>query len=302
MKRIILAIFSICILTVLIVAPIAVNRKEQYGSLVQARESQNANLATLSQGITNYSVTGTKMAPCVIFVHGASGPMSVWNKNIPALANSGHRVITYDLLGRGLSDRPNVEYNLELYRQQLEGLISSVQCQGRINLVGSSMGAIVATDFALANTSLIRHLVIIGPAGFKIKTAPSAKLLQIPLIGEYAISIIGKKSLIKHNKKYYANASLWPEAADDYAQQFQFSGYKRALLSTMRHMPMNDFSNGYEKLGNTDIETLLIWGKNDITFPYSNFEFAQTLIKPIHAITIENRGTCPTIRTSRSRK
>ena len=59
-------------------------------------------------------------ARTVVLVHGFSVPYYIWDSTTTALAAAGYRVVRYDEYGRGLSDRPNVDYTADLYDRQLE--------------------------------------------------------------------------------------------------------------------------------------------------------------------------------------
>lgn len=281
------------VLAVMVALPFFVNAFEQTGDLEYDRARSEDSFVTLSEGITHYTRSGPSSESCVILIHGVSGPMSGWQKTLPALAEAGHKVIAYDLFGRGLSDRPNVTYDRAFYRKQLKELLNETGCRNGTSLVGSSMGAIIAADFATSHPEHVRRVVLIGPAGFEIEATAAASLMQIPVIGEYGIAVGGRNSLKKHNEKYYWKPELWPEAASAFVEQFRYPGYKRAVLSTMRNMPVEDFKSGYSDLRKTDIETMLIWGRLDQTFPYQHFDKAKALIAPIRAETIEAAAHVP---------
>ncbi|MEM9487753.1 MAG: alpha/beta fold hydrolase [Myxococcota bacterium] len=274
-------------------APCVVSTIEQSGSLTEARADLGATLVNLKDGRTHYESAGPGSTRCVVLIHGASGPMSVWDKTVPALTARGRKVVRYHLYGRGLSDRPDGRHDLALYRRQLSGLLTELGCSGSADLVGSSMGSIIASDFAMANPGRVDRVVLIGPAGFPIEASPAASLLQVSLVGEYAMAVIGGPMLKRHNRKYYAEPERWPEAAVDFAAQLRYPGYKRAILSTMRHMPVSEYTDGYRALGRSKTPVVLIWGRHDATFPFSHFDEAKRLLAPIEAHAIADAAHLP---------
>ena len=50
-----------------------------------------------------YEVTGADDAPAVVLTHGAGGSHAAWFQQVPALADAGYRVVTWDSRGFGLS-------------------------------------------------------------------------------------------------------------------------------------------------------------------------------------------------------
>jgi pimeloyl-ACP methyl ester carboxylesterase len=263
-----------------------------------ARDGASGAFVTLASGITHYERGGAggDAAHALVLIHGASGPMSIWDKTFSALVAAGHPVLRYDLLGRGLSDRPRGPYDLTLYVTQLEQLLDATGLgTTKLTLVGSSMGAIVATEFARRHPGRIARIALIGPAGFAIEANPLARLLAVPGVGDYLMRVIGDRLLPAHHAKYFVHPEAFPEALDAYRAQLAFDGYKHAIVSTMRDMPMNDYHDGYAHLVPLGKPVLLLWGKEDRTFPASNFEPTKNLLAPVlsEAALLDNAAHAP---------
>ncbi|MBA3968428.1 MAG: alpha/beta fold hydrolase, partial [Nitrospirales bacterium] len=84
--------------------------------------------------------------PPLILIHGFGGSMWQWEHQYSVLAHT-HRVIILDLLGSGLSDKPEEAYTpkhmVEFFRQFMDTLNIP-----RATLVGNSMGAGLAMAMA----------------------------------------------------------------------------------------------------------------------------------------------------------
>jgi pimeloyl-ACP methyl ester carboxylesterase len=84
---------------------------------------------------------------------------------------SGHRVLLFDLFGRGFSDTPSdLPHDARLYvSQTLMALASSPLAwtgeQARVRVVGYSMGGGVAAHFVAAFPVMVESLVLLAPAG-----------------------------------------------------------------------------------------------------------------------------------------
>jgi len=75
----------------------------------------------------------------VILIHGYPLSGSSWEKQIPGLLDTGHRVITYDRRGFGKSSQPTSGYNYDTFAADLHALVTHLKLQ-HFALVGFSMG------------------------------------------------------------------------------------------------------------------------------------------------------------------
>ena len=103
-------------------------------------------------GGTSYSVYAPRSPDAlatVVLIHGVGMNRSVWAPQIDALAAS-YQVLVYDMLGHGESALPSATPTLAEYAAQLKALLDAMGI-GRAHVVGHSMGALVALEFALAH-------------------------------------------------------------------------------------------------------------------------------------------------------
>ena len=96
-------------------------------------------------GETGFSVSG-RGTP-IVLIHGVGMRQQVWAPQVQDFARD-FKVITYDMLGHGQSDVPPEGVQLTCYAEQLRGLLDHLGIQ-RAHVVGHSMGALVALEFAL---------------------------------------------------------------------------------------------------------------------------------------------------------
>ncbi len=81
----------------------------------------------------------------LVLIHGWTCNMDHWRDQVPAFAKHG-RVITLDLIGHGLSDKPQATYTLDLFAQAVDAVMRDAKVK-RAVLVGHSMGTPVAREF-----------------------------------------------------------------------------------------------------------------------------------------------------------
>jgi pimeloyl-ACP methyl ester carboxylesterase len=98
----------------------------------------------------------------VVLIHGYPLSGASWEKQVPALLNAGHRVITYDRRGFGRSSQPSEGYNYDTFAEDLHKLITHLKLQD-FTLVGFSMGGgEIARYFGKYGPNGASKAVIIG--------------------------------------------------------------------------------------------------------------------------------------------
>ena len=75
----------------------------------------------------------------VVLIHGWPLSGASWEKQVSALLDAGHRVITYDRRGFGKSSRPIAGYEYDTFASDLEKLVAKLDLRDA-TLVGFSMG------------------------------------------------------------------------------------------------------------------------------------------------------------------
>jgi non-heme chloroperoxidase len=84
--------------------------------------------------------------PPVVLIHGYPLSGRGWDKQVPALLEAGHRVITYDRRGFGNSSQPAVGYDYDTFAADLHTLLEHLDLHDAV-LVGHSMGTGEATRY-----------------------------------------------------------------------------------------------------------------------------------------------------------
>jgi 4,5:9,10-diseco-3-hydroxy-5,9,17-trioxoandrosta-1(10),2-diene-4-oate hydrolase len=104
----------------------------------------------------------------VIFLHGAGGGASGYSNfkgNYPEFAKAGYRTIVPDLLGYGLSSKPDIaQYDLDFFVAGVKGMVDALGLKN-ITLLGNSLGGAVALGYALAYPDEVSRLILMAPGG-----------------------------------------------------------------------------------------------------------------------------------------
>jgi 3-oxoadipate enol-lactonase len=112
--------------------------------------------------VTFYEDSG--QGPPVVLVHGHSADLRLWDLQVPALVESGYRVIRYDVRGHGRSAAPPSGYTWENYTLDLRDLLDSLKVEAPAHIVGLSMGGGIALQFALDFPERVSSLVLVDSA------------------------------------------------------------------------------------------------------------------------------------------
>jgi non-heme chloroperoxidase len=115
----------------------------------------------------------------VILIHGYPLSGASWERQVPALLEAGHRVITYDRRGFGKSSQPTAGYNYDTFAEDLHKLVSQLKLRD-FSLVGFSMGGgEVARYLGKYGSKGVKKAVIIsGVTPYLLKTADNPEGLD----------------------------------------------------------------------------------------------------------------------------
>lgn len=259
----------------------------------KTRETAPGNFVKLSFGYTHYEFAGLEDGPPVILIHGFSIPYYIWNPTFEALSDAGIRVLRYDLIGRGFTDRPDVKYDLDLYVRQLFGLVEKLDLETPVDLVGLSMGGPISIAFCDRYPHLTGKLCLIDPAGLTMTSTSLGRLILRPRIGEWIFNLFGNRILLSQLTRDFSEPDKFPAYIEMAKMQMKFKGYKRALLSTLRNDALSDLTELYKRVGGQDRQSLLIWGAEDKLVPFSLNRIIRNAIPKIAFYGIEGAGHIP---------
>ncbi len=210
--------------------------------------------------------------PPVILVHGLGGSLWQWEYQQAALS-AYHRLITLDLLGSGLSDKPDIEYTpqamLEFFRSFMDAL--GIQ---QASLVGNSLGAGLVTGMALTYPERVDRLVLIDGLPDHVREKTTSPMIRQAIDSPTPAWLV---SLGNHFAGRRVTRSILEEIVHDPAlltptvidRSYRNRSRPRAippLLSLVRSLTL--WEDGFAKhLGEIRHSTLIIWGAEDHIFP-----------------------------------
>lgn len=258
-----------------------------------ARLSASGEFLRLRDGVVHYELSGPKKGPLVVLVHGFTTPFFVWDPTQKALVRAGYRVLRFDLFGRGYSDRPDTKYSLELYERQLIGLLDALHFEGPFSLVGLSMGGAISAHVASKHPSRIRRLALLAPAGVPTRSGALAKVAQLPLVGEYLIRVLGTNILLRGAYRSFSSRAPSPDFMKQFRYQMGFHGYRRAILSSLRYVPLQWMKGTYETIQKQPYPVMIFWGKRDRVIPFESHRYLKDWLPRAKIQAIDGVGHQP---------
>ncbi|PJA77886.1 MAG: hypothetical protein CO149_07070 [Nitrospirae bacterium CG_4_9_14_3_um_filter_51_5] len=210
--------------------------------------------------------------PPLILIHGFGGSMWHWEHQYSVLAHT-HRVIILDLLGSGISDKPEDAYTpkhlVEFFRQFMDSLNIS-----QATLVGNSMGAGLAMAMALDYPERVQRLVLISGFPAQVENSIASPHYQRflnhrpPLwLAKLGNWMAGKRTTEQILKEViYNSALISPAVIDRSFHNRQRGDFLAPLYSLMDNIKTweGQYGNRLQKISQ---RVLLLWGDHDRVFP-----------------------------------
>ncbi|KIJ24858.1 hypothetical protein M422DRAFT_38981, partial [Sphaerobolus stellatus SS14] len=200
-------------------------------------------------GKTTYWLLGPEDGTKVVLVHGISIPCIIWRNVAPYLAESGFRVLVYDLHGRGYSEAPNTIYNHDLYTTQLALLLQHIRWDSA-QIVGLSMGGGITAAFAALFPNLITEKIVFLASVGLMQELPA----EAPALPDADPELTADPSNVQ---------KLMPKL-----QRENLPGFARALASSFRDGPLRGLENAFKMVADTPrLKCCIIHGTGDRTVP-----------------------------------
>lgn len=127
------------------------------------RESREYDLLSVSVDGAEvaYAQQGRLALPPLVMLHGWAASHKVWKYGFSAFSPR-WRVIAPDMVGFGISEKPDRDYTLDGLTSWLGKFLDALKLD-RVTLVAHSMGGTIALLYALQNPGRIQKLVVSNP-------------------------------------------------------------------------------------------------------------------------------------------
>ncbi|ANM09678.1 MULTISPECIES: alpha/beta fold hydrolase [unclassified Rhizobium] len=198
--------------------------------------------------------------PAVILLHGGLGHSGNWGYQVPALLQSGRRVVLIDSRGHGRSSRDARPYSYELMASDVLAVMDELSLE-KASFVGWSDGACIALILAATAPSRVA-----GVFFFACNMDPSGTL-------EFVATPVIDRCFSRHAKDYAALSAT----PDD------FKGFVEAVSLMMRTEP----NYRAEDLGRIGVPVAIVLGEHDEFIKPEHAEYLARSIPDAQMITLK---------------
>ncbi len=238
----------------------------EYGELHMLLSGADSRYTTIAGHRVHYYTMGPVNGTAVVLVHGLGGRSEDWQNLAPYLTKAGYRVYMPDLLGFGRSDKPtDFSYSIADEASVVIGFADSTGLK-QFDLGGWSMGGWVAQRVASAHPARVQRLMLFDSAGIYEKPVWDTQLFTPSSPAEleqlYALLIPKPPMLpafVVRDILRSSRNNLWV--------------IRRAIDSMMLGRDTTDTLTPGLKM-----RVLIVWGREDRLFPFSQGEMMHRLI------------------------
>lgn len=251
-----------------------------------------------------YTVMGSGRP--LVLLHGFGASIGHWRQNISVLASGGYQVFALDLLGFGGSDKPPLDYSLELWEELIVDFCASHVRQPAI-FVGNSIGALLSLMLVANYPEVSAGAVLINCAGglnhrphelnlpLRLVMTGFTKLVSSKVLGPFIFDRIRQKHRIRRTLEqvYFNRDAIADELVEMLYEPSCDTGAQQVFASILTAPPGPTPS---ELLPQIKHPLLVLWGEKDPWTPIKGAKIYQELSEngqPIEFVSIPNTGHCP---------
>ena len=209
----------------------------------------------------------------LVFINGAGATLEPMLAVIPMYAEQ-FKCILFDNRGVGKTDAPDIPYTTEMMANDLAGLLDVIGIS-KANIFGSSMGGMIAQQFAIHYPERVNRLILRctscgGPRSIPIPEFDSSDI-------DTLISKCMTQQFIAENPEVVENVKSW------FPQGTSTVGMMRQGEAAMSH-------DTYESLSKITAPTLIITGDSDEVIPSENSKILAAYIPNAELVVLPKTG------------
>ncbi|TQR08573.1 alpha/beta fold hydrolase [Psychrobacillus soli] len=217
-------------------------------------------------GIESHYWEGGSGYPLILIHGGGAGAdgWGNWNHIMDKYVSQGFHVIAYDVLGYGLSSRPDpvtFNYTQEARVDQLVSLISGLDLN-RVSLIGNSLGGAIAASATAKLPEKINKLVLMGASG---RRKPNDNSEGVRTLATYNNEREHMERIIRNltNEQFV----ITEELLDYRLKMANDPATSAAYQATMSNLNKNGLFILDEDLKSIKQKTLIVHGREDNQVP-----------------------------------
>ena len=214
-----------------------------------------------------------------------------------------YQVYVPDLLGWGLSEKPSLTYDGELYIQLVQDFLQDV-VEGRPVLVTSGLAAAYAVQLGVDQPELVRALAMVCPLGLDLhgeepdlKDAFLHRMMRLPVLGTSALNVFTSRAGISSHLRHEVYAA--PERVD----RALIEHYYRSSHEPGAHASLAAYLAGYlnhnvrKVLPRLSLPVWIAWGRQSASPPVDRCDQWLKYLVDANLEVLEGAGSQPHAET-----
>jgi 2-hydroxymuconate-semialdehyde hydrolase len=227
-----------------------------------------------------YESTGT--GDPVVLLHGIGRSLEDWALQHERLSG-GHRVISLDMPGFGLSQRMQAVTTLGSLADGVWATLDALEVTGPVHLMGNSLGGAVAMRMTAGHPDRVGTLTLVNSAGFGRTVTAALRILAVPGVGRPMLRKMADPQIARRaERSIFFDRELVTaarvEMAVKIARQPDFAAvYLEAAraLGGLRGVAPRWRQDLLPQVAALAKPTLLLWGERDLILPAAHLAAAQ---------------------------
>ncbi|MFW6033549.1 MAG: alpha/beta fold hydrolase [bacterium] len=232
--------------------------------------------------------TGRDNRENVVFLHGTSGHLEAFSRNIAPHAER-YRCHAIDMLGHGYTGKPPYRYEIPRYAEHLLAYLDAVGIE-RAHLVGESLGGWVAGWLASEHPERVQSLQLVAAGGTKADPAVMQRIRESTTAavtsGDIALTR-QRLELLMRDPVNVTDELVQVRHAIYQQPTFQENLPNLLCLQDLEVRTRNLMTP--ERLGRISAPTLVVWGRQN---PFGEVPEAHLMAESVPGATLELFDEC----------
>ena len=233
----------------------------------------------------------------LLFLHGLGGSWKDWTSSLQSFRPS-YQVMAIDFPGLGDSDKPDADYSIDWLTMMVEKLLQERKLN-QVNIVGHSMGALVALNLAARPDSPVKILMVIDAVGIGDKAGFLSHALTKRIMGPDS-RWESVEEVLKDEFKSMIESFIEgqkPKTSKEFFQSVPKSPFTgKPLLPMTPAVQMSASIIDFDvrpKLSLIRQPTLILWGAKDPIAPPQDASYLKSKIPQATLMILDGCGHSP---------
>ena len=223
----------------------------------------------------------------LILIHTAGQSLYTFRSVFYKLAMN-YRVIALDLVGHGYSDRPDFfDYEIGDHAESIAGFMDAMGIESA-HLLGFSMGAGFALEFAKRHPDRVGRVIAISPGGITGSMPLSVRMIRSGVFGGIASRVYRVRSVEKMlNECVFDHTVVGPHDINEYFRPASDPDGRAAIRYTIVGFDEDELA---ASLREVEAPVLIIWGDDDKWHPMEASSLYRSTIPNATVTIVRNAG------------